>query len=169
MMEIRKVSWWHVEKGHEVVLDGTVHVVKKVTADELVVVERGTRGVKRLPLPKKKARRVISEEPDLETEAALKASIKAKAASSGRAWTSEGTPLEQDVRSILGATLVGIEADGSHSVPPVGPSTLKAHLRIYHGLHAGHESYERLVARHESDHAGGDPMIPHEHVARRPA
>lgn len=95
----------------------------------------------------------------------------------GGPWDKPKGAAEKAVAKILGATLVG-ETDDEHVgwyVPPVDPSTIAAHLMLFHDIALDGETYAEMVklhddahARHEREPFGAPLHVNHWHKEKRP-
>lgn len=183
------MKWSKVEKGARVLIDGERFTVKKHErsgkgADVILVGDGGTfvRGFRKgkvtvLGLPELDSRGKpvkgvdfgkLIREPKPQTE------FNGRNAVAMTEWATE-SKAEKKVREELGGELVGVEAGGVTYVPPLDPSTIKAHLHIFHGFEASTTPYEQLVKYHEAEHSRSDAepffrlTIPHTHSKERPA
>jgi len=73
----------------------------------------------------------------------------------GGEWDEPKGKAERKVAEILGATLVGESTDPESGwyVPPVDPSTIAAHLFLYHDLKPASLLWEELDKMHADQHA----------------
>lgn len=186
-----KKKWSKLSKGDEVVIDGLVYEIKKLSAGTATLVGT-TGGFLRLKAEGKVE--VPSEETAEERaereriEAALhrsnqrvardaremRANVKAKAERERReaAWNKPADKAEKVVERELGASLVGVQdGEGQPFICPIlDPSTIKAHLLIFHEYEAGDRLYATLQEMHEWMHGNDGDAIPtpHEHRPLRP-
>lgn len=177
-----ETKWSKIEKGDRVIIDRERFTVKKHErsgkgADVILVGDggkfvRGFRKGKVIVLrgdePKNPGK------PEKRVESKPQTEFNGRNAVAMTEWATE-SKVEKKVREKLGGELVGVEAGGVTYVPPLDPSTIKAHLHIFHGFEASTTPYEQLVKYHEAEHSRSDAepffhlTIPHTHSKERPA
>lgn len=86
-------------------------------------------------------------------------------------WTTPRDQVEQRLKRLLGAELVGETSDagGTWVVPPVDVTTVAAHLAIMHGIDPSGLELATLVEYHQNQHTSGAAMTEqHYHSEYRP-
>jgi hypothetical protein len=190
-----EISWREVEAGMRLELPGGTYVVGKVVkvtlsgkagtftrelkAKSLVTVAR------KLPLHDARGQmsrwaanaehdKVLPPEIEKGDPAATRPPSKAK----GGAWDKPADKAEKSIlKGLPGASLVGATGDASLGwyVPELDPSTIAAHLYLFHDIEAAAATFEELWAMHEAHHARAlvapftSLHVNHWHTKERPA
>lgn len=194
--------WGKVTKGQRVELKGEAYTVDaiKIKKSKAVVTLTGRRGTfpdREVPLDGKvtvleaapSGRRSTSDKPvkggPLHDENGTQRrwakqgeldKVLPPTEADGGAWAKPKGKAEKALGSILGATLVGeaTDPDVGWYVPPLDPSTVHAHLLLFHDIEPEGD-YKALIAMHDRLHADAlkGPYVGlhvnHWHTKERPA
>lgn len=102
---------------------------------------------------------------------------KPPAKATGSPWDTQADRIERTLDKLLQARLIGVATDekAGYYVPPVDPSTVAAHLAVYHGgiPAACDDDESKMLRAHEAQHAAalkgeGVLEVNHWHTKVRP-